>query len=129
MLRIHQSAVAHSLCQPKTDYRLYPCVSPGFDNSPRRPNGGATVLLDSSPELYEAWLREVVQRFKPFGPEENLVFVNAWNEWAEGNHLEPCQRWGRAFLEAHARVVADNRPALRQPGSIVADPATSCLGS
>jgi lipopolysaccharide biosynthesis protein len=128
-LRDYQSVVAHSLSQPTTDYRLYPCVSPGFDNSPRRPNGGATVLLDSSPELYEAWLREVVRRFEPFGPEENLVFINAWNEWAEGNHLEPCQRWGKAFLEAHARVVAEHRSALRQPNSIAANPATSSLGS
>lgn len=127
-LRDHPSAVAYSLHQPKSEYRLYPGVSPGFDNSPRRPNGGATVLTDSSPELYEAWLREVVRRFEPFGPEENLVFINAWNEWAEGNHLEPCQRWGKGFLEAHARVVADHRSAFRQPISNT-DRATSPIGS
>ena len=103
-------------------------MSPGFDNTPRRPTG-ATVLLNSSPDAYETWLRETVGRFEPFGPEENLVFVNAWNEWAEGNHLEPCQRWGRAYLEAHARVVANLRSAFRQPTSTAADPATASLGS
>jgi hypothetical protein len=128
MLRDYSSVVTDSLRAPNPDYRLYPCVSPGFDNTPRRPTG-STVLLNSSPDAYETWLRETVGRFEPFGPEENLVFVNAWNEWAEGNHLEPCQRWGRAYLEAHARVVADLRSTIRQPTSTPADPATASLGS
>ena len=127
-LRDYRSVVTDSLRQPNPDYRLYPCVSPGFDNTPRRPTG-ATVLLNSSPEAYETWLRETVERFEPFGPEEDLVFVNAWNEWAEGNHLEPCQRWGKAYLEAHARVVANFRSAFRQPNSTAVDPARASLGS
>ena len=86
-------------------YKRYPCVTPGFDNTSRRPDGGATILTDSSPAAYEGWLRRVVSSFTPFSAEENLVFVNAWNEWAEGNHLEPCQRFGRGYLEAHRRVV------------------------
>ncbi|MEA2900171.1 MAG: hypothetical protein QOH36_58 [Actinomycetota bacterium] len=85
-------------------YTRFPCLTPGFDNSARRADGGATILVESSPSAYERWLREVVARFTPPSPEENLVFVNAWNEWGEGNHLEPCQRWGKAYLDAHARV-------------------------
>lgn len=86
-------------------YLRFPCVTPGFDNSVRRRDGGATILTDSTPEKYERWLAKAVARFEPPSPLENLFFVNAWNEWAEGNHLEPDQRWGTAYLDAHARVV------------------------
>ena len=49
---------------PSPPYTLYPCVTPGFDNSPRRPDEGATILTGSTPELYESWLREVVRRLR-----------------------------------------------------------------
>ena len=47
----------------------------------------------------------IVQKVKATGAEEPIVFINAWNEWAEGNHLEPCQKWGRAYLEATRKAL------------------------
>jgi len=83
------------------------CVSPGFDNSPRR-SRGAVVFHGSTPERYQAWLRSMVRWTVARWPaERRLVFVNAWNEWGEGNHLEPDLRWGRAYLEATARALAE----------------------
>ncbi len=80
-------------------------VSPPASTTPRAGrNGGATVITGGTPERYERWLRTVVERFTPPSADENLVFVNAWNEWAEGNHLEPDRRWGRAYLDVHARL-------------------------
>jgi lipopolysaccharide biosynthesis protein len=76
-----------------------------WDNTARRARNAA-VLDDSTPELYGSWLSQVVQRFEPYSPEENLIFINAWNEWAEGNHLEPDERWGRAYLEATRDALA-----------------------
>ena len=65
--------------------------------------------MNSTPELYEQWLSGVVNRIKPGDCSEisadSLVFINAWNEWGEGNHLEPCQKWGRQYLEATRRVL------------------------
>ena len=46
-----------------------------------------------------------MNEFKPSNLEENFIFINAWNEWAEGNHLEPCQKWGLSYLEALKRVI------------------------
>ena len=85
-------------------YKKFPCVTPQWDNSARRKNG-ALIFHDSTPELYEKWLRATIDKVKFDRPDENMVFINAWNEWGEGNHLEPCQKWGRAYLEATKRAI------------------------
>jgi len=92
----YSDVVETALARPEPPYVRFPGVTPSWDNSPRRTER-AWILVGSTPELYERWLREAVRRAPVEHP---LVFVNAWNEWAEGNHLEPCERWGRAYLEA-----------------------------
>ena len=76
-----------------------------WDNSARRRVQGATIFVGSTPELYKDWLMESIRRSKSLG--DDLVFINAWNEWAEGNHLEPCHRWGRSYLEATRQALAE----------------------
>ena len=78
--------------------KMYQGITPSWDNSPRR-KGWFMELKDSRPEYYGKWLAHLLNKFEPYSNEENFIFVNAWNEWAEGNHLEPDQRWGRAYLE------------------------------
>jgi lipopolysaccharide biosynthesis protein len=98
----YRDLISVARSRPTTSEKRYPCVTPGWDNSPRRaPNGQPSILwTGSSPLLYERWLSETLRKFRKFGPDEDFVFVNAWNEWAEGNHLEPDQRHGRGYLEA-----------------------------
>lgn len=98
------SIVDRMLQKTRPPYTRFPCVTPGWDNTPRRTREAA-ILRDSTPERYERWLREVIGGFLPSRPQERLVFVNAWNEWGEGAHLEPCQRWGRGYLEATRRAL------------------------
>lgn len=92
--------VDRALAQPDPGYKRYRCVTPSWDNSPRRVRS-AFILTGSTPAEFRRWLEGVASQFTPYGPGEDLVFVNAWNEWAEGNHLEPCQRFGLSYLEAH----------------------------
>ncbi|HEY3916065.1 MAG TPA: glycoside hydrolase family 99-like domain-containing protein, partial [Verrucomicrobiae bacterium] len=85
--------------KPRTDYLRYRCVTPMWDNAARRAEN-AVILINSTPELYGRWLAETVKEFDPPSQSENFIFINAWNEWAEGCHLEPCRKFGRAYLEA-----------------------------
>jgi lipopolysaccharide biosynthesis protein len=80
--------------------KTYPSLFPMWDNSARKKGRDAHIFINNSPEFYKTWLQAILKKFKPFSPEENFIFINAWNEWAEGNHLEPCKKWGLQYLEA-----------------------------
>jgi Glycosyltransferase WbsX len=103
-LHSYSKLVNGSLAEAPATYLRYPCVCPGWDNTSRKTRRGL-VLKDSTPELYELWLRGVIARTAPSSGGDKIIFVNAWNEWAEGCHLEPCQKWGRQYLEATLRAV------------------------
>jgi len=89
--------------QPQPPYVRYRGVMPAWDNTPRRMDR-AHVCVHSSPEVYQEWLERVVeQTMARRSVQEPLVFLNAWNEWAEGAYLEPDSKHGRARLEATRR--------------------------
>ena len=100
--------VENAIRRPEVPYPRFRSATPSWDNTARRTTG-ATIMRGSDPALYRRWLAALVDRAGRRPEEDRLVFINAWNEWAEGNHLEPDQRHGRAYLEA-------TRDALRHPG-------------
>jgi GT2 family glycosyltransferase len=88
-------------------YTLFRTVVPNWDNSARRPEAG-DIFLNAGPEHYEKWLRWAIEETRDFKfGEERLVFINAWNEWAEGNYLEPDSKYGVQYLEATERALGD----------------------
>lgn len=98
--------ILNMLRKDSPSYVRYPCVTPSWDNSPRR-GDKATILINSTPDLYQIWLETVLRKMINSGAEENLVFINAWNEWAEGSHLEPDQRFRRGYLEATQKALTN----------------------
>lgn len=90
--------VAFDMAQPAPDYPWFPGVCPSWDNSARRPPGKAIIFRNSTPELFGDWIAGKMRSWRPAG-DANLIFINAWNEWAEGNHLEPCELYGHRWLE------------------------------
>ena len=88
------------LNHPVGNFTLFRGVMPGWDNTARRQKQG-TIWAHSNPQLYCRWLhRAVLQTRRHANPDERLIFINAWNEWAEGAHLEPDERYGYAWLNA-----------------------------
>ena len=83
---------------------FYPCVLPNWDNTPRSGANGF-VLHGSTPDLYGEHLREAIGLVKNRIPEQKVVFIKSWNEWAETNYLEPDMKWGRAYLEKTLSVI------------------------
>lgn len=98
-LDVHDYVEARRLMRRNEAYPLIKSIVVSWDNTPRRGREG-TVLANSSPEAFGDGLRELIDEVagRPF--DERLVFVNAWNEWGEGNHLEPDRRHGLGYLEA-----------------------------
>jgi lipopolysaccharide biosynthesis protein len=82
----------------RVDFPDYPIALPRWDNTPRSGMRGV-VLQNSTPELFRRHLRQAMARVADNRPEERIVFLKAWNEWAEGNYVEPDQQWGHAYLD------------------------------
>ncbi len=96
----YAAAAAHLASQAEKGHTHFRTVIPDWDNTARKQLDG-TTFIGATSNLFRAWLRETMVRAQTMlPPGRRLVFVNAWNEWAEGAHLEPDQRNGRAMLEA-----------------------------
>ena len=83
-----------------------------FDNTSRRATTGCQIIMNDTPEIFEEWLTELIEESNRIHTgDSNIVFINSWNEWAEGSHLEPDMKYGYAYLQAaknaleHARLL------------------------
>ncbi|MCT4619641.1 MAG: glycoside hydrolase family 99-like domain-containing protein [Marinisporobacter sp.] len=93
----------------KDSCTTFKTVCPGWDNTPRRPNGGH-LFYGSNPKVYKEWLENVMRFTKEnMGKNMQYVFINAWNEWAEGAHLEPDRRYGYGNLRSCAEAIIESR--------------------
>lgn len=88
------------------DFPLIRTAVPGWDNEARKPARGMG-FVSATPAKYERWLANLIEfaNENRIGGARPMVFVNAWNEWAEGAHLEPDIYWGHAYLNATRRAV------------------------
>ena len=109
-LKIYDYEAAWRLVvEERPKFPIFPMVFVGWDNTARRGRRGI-IVSNSTPEKFARAFQETVSSVQGSPPEQQIVFVNAWNEWAEGNHLEPDILHGRGYLEAIRAVL---QPALQ----------------
>ena len=87
------------------DFVDYPCIVPNWDNTPRC-NVNGIVYHQSTPELFRKVVQKAFARVANASQEHRLVFLKSWNEWAEGNYIEPDLRWGTSYLEVLRQELA-----------------------
>lgn len=104
------------------DFRLIRGVTPSWDNEARKPGTGHS-FRGSTPARYADWLRHAyvstTARRGDDPAQPPFVFINAWNEWAEGAHLEPDRRYGYAYLHATANLIRELAPPHTETAAIV----------
>lgn len=89
--------------------KLYRAVMPMWDNTARRNNKGM-IFQGATPALYKQWLKDVIKEGENrLDLDDQMVFINAWNEWGEGAYLEPDKRYGYAYLQATKEAVEESR--------------------
>jgi len=122
----YEDAAMFFLNQLQPRMNSYPCIIPDWDNSPRSGARGL-ILYGSSPDLFRNHAEEAVGVVENREPEDRIIFVKSWNEWAEGNYLEPDRKFGHGYLDALREVVWGHRPSphRRLPGRPPGAPAAS----
>ena len=117
-IRVHNyaDALPYFLLDQDSVCEYYPCLIPNWDNTPRCGLDGL-VLHNSTPELFGTQVRKALPIVSARPIDHRILFAKSWNEWAEGNHLEPDQRFGKGYLQ----VIKDEIAAatvMNAPGAI-----------
>jgi len=101
-------AIGSKLLVTSRDYEenIYPCIIPGWDRSPRS-GRKAVIWYNNRPEFWKEHVKMAVDAVQNKADEHKIVILRSWNEWGEGNYVEPDEQWGTAFLDALQEVLFD----------------------
>lgn len=104
-LAYHFSTISkYFLRQEDSRENFYPTIIPDWDHSPRSGVEGM-LISGSTPELFGKHVADAVKLVENKSPEHRIVMIKSWNEWAEGNYIEPDLKWGHGYLEALYRQI------------------------
>ena len=107
----YPATVVEFAARDSVPYARYPAVFPSWDNTARQPSYGSSFER-ATPAAFTAYIEAKIEEIRNFHDgEERLLFINAWNEWAEGAHLEPDTLHGHRWLEALRDAIEHKRVA------------------
>lgn len=88
------------------EQKVYPSIVPNWDHTPRSGRGGY-LFENCEPELFEKHCRMVIDEVKDKPEEDRIIFLKSWNEWGEGNYMEPDLRYGYGYIDALKRALTE----------------------
>lgn len=92
----YKNVIPELTAEETKDETVIPTVMPNWDPSPRR-GSYSHLWLNSTPQLFRKHLNDVFSKIKD--KQNKLVFIKSWNEWGEGNYMEPDRKWQSAYIE------------------------------
>lgn len=101
--------VYHYLIQPHdADERVIPCILPQWDHTPRSGWNGS-LLVHAEPKYFYKHVKEALDIIRNKKPDHHILFLKSWNEWGEGNFMEPDLTYGRGFIDALRKAVDEEK--------------------
>lgn len=88
------------------EQNAFPTTIPNWDHTPRSGNRGS-VMLGSSPDKFEKTMKMITEKMQKKTLDKRFLFIKSWNEWGEGNYLEPDVKYGHAWLNAIKKSTID----------------------
>ena len=98
----YKDAIKYMVTSDSTNDNVIPTIVPNWDHSPR--SGGKGIILNNcEPKYFEVLVNEAINNIKNKPNDKQLIIIKSWNEWGEGNYLEPDMKYGKGYLEAIKR--------------------------
>jgi hypothetical protein len=91
--------------------RVFPTIYPNWDTTPRI-NIEGQVLLNSTPTLFKKHVKRILNLIKNKKDNNKVIFLKSWNEWAEGNYMEPDLRFGKSYITALKEALVENNEVV-----------------
>ena len=95
----YKEAIKYFLRNDVCPHDEIPSIVPNWDTTARL-GRDAVILHNSTPSLFKQHVKQVLKSVENKSDQTRLVFIKSWNEWAEGNYIEPDRKFGKKYLEA-----------------------------
>ncbi len=103
----YKKAIKYLISDKHKNNKIYPVILPNWDHSPRLGYMG-TIYHNSTPELFKKLIKKAIGVIKGKPKEDQIIFIKSWNEWAEGNYLEPDLKFGKRYLEVIKEAIQES---------------------